>query len=425
MSIETYVLPRLAGVLALGAFGLLAVSLVHRLVVRMARRVRLADELARYAHRAFQAFVTATCLWAALAVLLPDPGWPRVLRHLLLLAVIGAGAWLITELLFVAEESALARFRTDVENNRRARTVHTQVRFIRRITALIIAVLAVAGMLLTFRAARLAGTSIFASTAVAGVVAGIAAQNLLGNVLAGLQLAFGGALRLEDVVIVQEEWGRVEELTLTHVVVHVWDDRRLILPTSYFTTQPFENWTRNEAALLGAVLIDVDWNVPVEPMREELRAMLTANDLWDGRVSVLQVVDAVGGQIQVRALVSASDAPRLWDLRCAVREHLVGWLRQYHPDALPRTRAEVNALSGDSWVPVGAQSVIGGRDARAFGGDLAGWLRGEAFAGPDQRRPAGERRDERSAPSQRRDVPEPADRSGGADGERSGGPAGG
>jgi small-conductance mechanosensitive channel len=386
MDAETFELSRLAVVIALGGAGLLLAELVHRVVTRLARRIRLAAELARFARRAFQAFLTVTFLYAGDTALLPHSGgWQRTLWHTLLLGVIGAGAWFLTELLFVAEEGALARFRTDVENNRRARTVHTQVQFIRRITALVVTILALAAMLLTFRAGRLAGTSIFASTAVVGVVAGIAAQNLLGNVLAGLQLAFGGALRLEDVVVVEDEWGRIEEMTLTHVVVHIWDDRRLIMPTSYFTTQPFQNWTRTEAALLGTVLFDVDWNVPVARMREELRAVLSTSDLWDGRVSVLQVVDAVDGRVQVRALVSAADAPRLWDLRCAVREHLVNWLRQRHPEALPRSRAEieVDGTASRHWAPV-SERLGNGRDARAFGGDLAGMLRGEAFTGPEE-----------------------------------------
>jgi hypothetical protein len=164
---------------------------------------------------------------------------------------------------------------------------------------------------------------------------------VLGNMLAGLQIAFGKSLRLDDVVVVEGEWGRIEEITLTYVVVRIWDDRRLIMPTSYFTTKPFENWTRTSAALTGTVELDVDWAVPMPRLRAKLTAVLEDNPLWDERTNVLQVTDAVGGAIRVRALVSAHDAPTLWDLRCAVRESLVTWLREQHGEALPRVRGEL------------------------------------------------------------------------------------
>jgi len=195
-------------------------------------------------------------------------------------------------------------------------------------------------MLMTFPAARAAGTSLLASAGVIGAIAALAAQSLLGNVFAGLQIAFSDAIRLDDVVIVEEEWGRIEEITLTYLVVHLWDDRRLVLPTSYFMSQPFENWTRREAALLGTVELDVDWSVPVEELRGELRRILDGTNLWDGRECVVQVTDATGTLVRVRALVSAADAPTLWDLRCLVRERLVRWVRDVEPDALPKLRTQ-------------------------------------------------------------------------------------
>jgi small-conductance mechanosensitive channel len=207
-------------------------------------------------------------------------------------------------------------------------------------------VLAFGVALMTFPQARVVGTSVLASAGFAGIIAGLAAQSVLRNIFAGLQLAFSDAVRLGDVVIVQNEWGRIEEITLSYVVVHVWDDRRLILPTSYFTETPFENWTRTDAALLGAVEFDVDWGLPVDAMREELRHCVEQTDLWDKRVSVLQVTEATGSAMRLRALVSAEDAPRLWDLRCYVREHLVNWVRLQHPSALPRLRTE---LSSPTW----------------------------------------------------------------------------
>ena len=184
-------------------------------------------------------------------------------------------------------------------------------------------------MLMTFPAVRALGASVLASAGIISVIAALAAQSTLGNLFAGLQLAFSDAVRVDDVVVVEDEWGRIEELTLTYVAVQIWDDRRLILPTSYFTTKPFQNWTRTGSAVLGTAEIDVDWSAPVEPLRAELRAVCEGTELWDGRVCVLQVTDAIGGMIRLRALVSANDAGALWDLRCLVRERLVAWVWEH------------------------------------------------------------------------------------------------
>jgi hypothetical protein len=244
-------------------------------------------------------------------------------------------------------------------------------------------VIAIGAMLMTFREARVVGTSILASAGVVAAVSAFAAQALLGNVLAGLQLAFGKSLRLDDVVVVESEWGRVETITLTYVVVHVWDDRRLIFPTSYFTTTPFQNWTHSESSLLGSIEMETDWTVPVTAMREELRTVLAGTDLWDKRVDVLQVTDAVGGLVRLRALVSAVDAPTLWDLRCHVRERLVDWLRTEHPGALPRSRIEVGSAQRQPSARAEPMIRSDGR-ARVFGGDADGRERAITFHGrPD------------------------------------------
>jgi small-conductance mechanosensitive channel len=339
-------LMRLIGSLALSVAGLVALQVVHLVLVRAGRRVSLATDLARRTHRPAQALVALAGFWIGVRVLLPHQSWSGSVLHLLGLALIGAGAWFTASLLFVIEDVALARYRTDVQDNRVARTIHTQVRLIRRVTVAVIAVLAIGSMLLTLPGARTAGASVLASAGLVGVVAALAAQSVLGNVLAGLQIAFGKSLRLDDVVIVESQWGRIEEITLTYVVVRIWDDRRLILPTSYFTTKPFENWTRTSAALIGTVEIDVDWNVPLEHLRARLTEVLEGNPLWDERTNVLQVTDATGGNVRVRALVSAYNAPALWDLRCAVREALVVWLRDNHDDALPRTRTQLDGVAG-------------------------------------------------------------------------------
>lgn len=375
----TDVLVRLGAVLLALLVVLLAVELVHLVMVRVGRRVGLVADVVARTRQPVRLVALAYTLDLALRASGLSGAWRDPVLHAVDLAAIGASGWLVTRLLFVVEDAALARIRTDVRDNKQARTVHTQVAVIRRFTAVAVAVLAVATMLTTFRAVRLVGASLLASAGVAAAIAAFAANTLLGNVIAGLQIAFGKSLRLDDVVVVDGEWGRIEDITLTYIVLHIWDDRRLILPTSWFTSHPFENWTRNEASLLGSVELDVDWSVPTDRMRDELRAILTGTPMWDGRVTVLQVTDAVSATVRVRALVSAADAPTLWDLRCMVRERLVVWLRENHGEALPRVRAELHPIE---IVEPEVYRVDG--DSRVFGGDAAGRRRARDFTGPEQ-----------------------------------------
>lgn len=388
-------LQTMAVTLAAAVLALVAVEVIHRILHRISRRSLLLHELSDHSYRPFQVAGTVLAVQFALRFSTGyaiGTSWRRNLLHLLVLAVIAAVAWLVASLLVVTEDTALARFRTDVPDNRQARRIKTQVVMLRRVTIATIVILAGGTMLMTFPAVRGVGASVLASAGVIGVVAALAAQSLLGNVFAGLQLAFSDAVRLDDVVVVEGEWGRVEELTLSYVVVQIWDDRRLILPTSYFTSTPFQNWTRTRSAVLGTAEFDVDWAVPVQLMRQELRRLVERSELWDGRVCVLQVTEATGGMIRVRALVSAADAGRLWDLRCLVREHLVGWVRDQHPTAMPRVRAEVgDAGSHLPWqstprpratVRPRAESEVPD-DARLFGGSSDGDARSEAFGGPE------------------------------------------
>lgn len=384
--------------LVAAAVALFLVEVVHRLTRRFGRRSQLLTELTDHAHRPFQ--VAGTVLAVQFAVRFSTgyavgESWRRLLLHLLVLAVIATVAWLVAALLVVVEDTALARFRVDVPDNRHARRVRTQVVMLRRLTIAVIVILTVGVMLMTFPSVRGIGAGVLTSAGVVGVVAALAAQSLLGNVFAGLQLAFSDAVRLDDVVVVEGEWGRIEELTLSYVVVQIWDDRRLILPTSYFTTKPFQNWTRTESAVLGTAEFDVDWAVPVQTMREELRRLVEGTELWDGRVCVLQVTDATGGMVRIRALVSAADAGSLWDLRCLVREHLVTWIRDNRPTAMPRVRTELgDSTSNLPWQWVQPRRPVRRRsdteapdDARVFGGSDDGDARSEAFVGPEETRP--------------------------------------
>jgi small-conductance mechanosensitive channel len=254
---------------------------------------------------------------------------------------------------------------------------------LRRVTVAAIVVLTLGVMLMTFPDIRALGASVLASAGLISVVAALAAQSTLGNVFAGLQLAFSDAIRVDDVVVVEQEWGRIEEITLTYVVVQIWDDRRLILPTSYFTTKPFQNWTRTSSAVLGTAELDVDWATPVEPVRAELQRVCEESDLWNGKVCVLQVTEATDGRIRLRALVSANDAAALWDLRCLVRERLVGWIWQHQRAAVPRMRAELEQARYLPAQPDGHHRLDAGSDgARVFSGGVDGDARGAVFGGP-------------------------------------------
>ena len=307
-------------------------------VVAARRDGQLLPVMRRTCRRPFAAtIVTCTLLVASGQAGLPPRVQPSV-QHLLEVLALAAGAWLFVKAVFIAEDAAFIRVRVDVTNNRRARKVRTQIRLLRRLTAAVVVVIAAGFALMTLPGFRAVGTSLLASAGFLGVVAGLAAQTTLGNVFAGLQLAFTDALRLDDVIVVEEEWGRVEEITLTNVVLALWDERRLVLPTSYFTTTPFQNWTRTESRVLGEVVLHVDYAAPVEELRKEAHRIIEASPLWDRKDWVLQVVETTPTTMMLRVLASAADAPSSWDLRCEVREKLVGWLQREHPQALPHVR---------------------------------------------------------------------------------------
>ncbi|GIE33180.1 mechanosensitive ion channel protein MscS [Actinoplanes italicus] len=374
----------LLAVAGAAAVAIVFVEIVHWLMKRLGRRSPLAADLARTMHRPFQATVVLVAVQQAVRIWADEfPGRSGVV-HALVLLCIAAAAWLVGATLLVLEDMALARWRTDVPDNLKSRRIKTQVVMLRRVTVAAIVVLTIGVMLMTFPDIRALGASVLASAGVISVVAALAAQSTLGNVFAGLQLAFSDAIRVDDVVVVEQEWGRIEEITLTYVVVQIWDDRRLILPTSYFTTKPFQNWTRTSSAVLGTAEIDVDWATPVEPVRSELQRVCEESDLWNGKVCVLQVTEATDGRIRLRALVSADDAAALWDLRCLVRERLVAWIWQHQRTAVPRMRAEVEParavpLQMDGHHRPDADS--GG--ARVFSGGVDGDARGAVFGGPD------------------------------------------
>jgi small-conductance mechanosensitive channel len=268
-------------------------------------------------------------------------GFHDPIRHLLAVLLIAAITWFIIRIVSVADDVILERYQLDVEDNLAARRVHTQTRVLSRTIMIIVGIIGASAALMTFPSVRQIGASLLASAGLAGLVLGFAARPTLGNLIAGLQLALTQPIRLDDVVIVEGEWGRIEEITATYVVVRIWDERRLVVPLQFFIEQPFQNWTRTRADILGTVFIYTDYTVPVDAIRTKLREIVEVMSQWDQRVCVVQVTNATERTVEVRALVSAANSGAAWELRCAVRERLIRWLQEEYPHALPRDRAEV------------------------------------------------------------------------------------
>ncbi|MEU6823245.1 mechanosensitive ion channel domain-containing protein [Streptomyces atriruber] len=254
----------------------------------------------------------------------------------LTLVLIGSTAWLVVRIAVAVVESSYARYATMHRDPARVRRVRTQVTLIQRVVTAIVGVVAAAAMLLTFPAMQAAGASLLASAGVLGIVAGVAAQSTLGNLFAGLQIAFGDMVRLGDTVVVDGEWGTIDEITLTFLTVRTWDERRITMPVSYFTSKPFENWSRGGAEMTGTVFFQLDHSAPVVRMRDKLHDILRDCAAWDGRDWGLAVTDTTPTTIQVRALVTAKDADDIWTVRVTVREQMIRWLAEHHAYALPR-----------------------------------------------------------------------------------------
>jgi len=258
-------------------------------------------------------------------------------RTLTILGIVGV-TWAFIALIASADDLIRARYRTDVADNLRARGMHTRVAVISRVLMVIVALVGIATILMMFEQVEQYGASLLASAGVAGIVVGFAARPVLGNIIAGIQIALAQPIRLDDAVVIDGEWGWVEEITATYVVVRIWDQRRLIVPFSKIIEEPFQNWTRRSAEILGSVVLYVDYSCPVEEVRAELDRILEGHPKFDGRAKVLQTIDATEKCMVLRALVTAKDSPTAWELRCDVRERLIGFLQRQHPYCLPRER---------------------------------------------------------------------------------------
>jgi small-conductance mechanosensitive channel len=289
-------------------------------------------------------------LIVAIMIALPvapiPPDVDQWLSRLLLMAMIGLIGWSAIAALHIGANLYLRRFRLDVHDNLLARKHNTQVRVLLRTTDAFLVLLTIGAALMSFPAVRQYGYSLFASAGVAGIVAGFAARPVLSNLFAGVQLAMTQPIRIDDVVIVEGEWGTIEEITTTYVVVRIWDLRRLVVPLSYFIEKPFQNWTRESAALTGVVYFYLDYRAPIGVIREKLKELVEQSQFWNGKSASVQVTDAKETTIEVRAIMSANDAGQTWNLRCEVREKMIDFLQREYPEALPRQRADV-ALAAD------------------------------------------------------------------------------
>ena len=339
------------------AGAILAVEISRRVLSRMGRKYAFARHLVE--HCTWPAFAVAAVMtfdavftYRMIGASDQEREAADSIERVFGLLSIGVITWLIIQAAYAFTDVVLERLvMVEGERNRRARRIMTQIGLVRRVATAIIIVISLGAMLFSFPQVRALGAGLLASAGIAGAIVGIAAQPTIGNMLAGLQLAFSDALRLDDVVVVQDEWGRIEELTLTYVVLRLWDERRLVLPVSYFTQNSFENWTRHGSRVVAAVHLRVDWAVPIGKLREELYRFIQDSPLWDQKDWTLQVTDVLpNGLVELRGLMSAADSASAWDLKCDVREHLVTYIRENYPDALPRFRIETpESRAGVPW----------------------------------------------------------------------------
>jgi small-conductance mechanosensitive channel len=258
--------------------------------------------------------------------------------------MIVAAAWILFQIVRLGEQAVLTRYDIKAADNLQARKVYTQVHVLSRTLYVVIILFTAASILMLFQEVRRLGTSLLASAGVVGVVLGFAAQKTIANLFAGFQLAMTQPIRVDDVVIVEGEWGRVEEITLTYVVIHIWDDRRLIVPLSYFIEKPFQNWTRASAQLLGSVMLSVDYALPLDAVRQATKQIVESSPLWDKRFWNLQVTDTTERTMQLRVLATAADSSQAWDLRCEIREKLIAFVQKNYPQHLPLIRVDVGSI---------------------------------------------------------------------------------
>lgn len=316
--------------------------LMHRLATHLLARIFGRRPYSKSVLLAIQGPTRLALMILAFGIALPtaplESDTSALLLRILLLTVIGLIGWTVMTGLNTAANLYLMRFSIDAEDNLLARKHFTQVRILLRTADVLVIIITVSAGLMTFEPVRQYGVSLFASAGVAGLVVGLAARPVLSNLLAGVQLAITQPIRIDDVVIVENEFGWVEDISATYVVLRLWDWRRMVVPLTYFIEKPFQNWTREGSELIGSVIMYLDYTAPIERIREKAKELAEKSALWNGKVFNVQVSDAKETTIEVRVLVSANSAPATWDLRCLIREKLLDFLAREYPHALPRRR---------------------------------------------------------------------------------------
>lgn len=346
----------------------LVIAIVIFNVLRFAARRMLAPDqllaiVLQRCERPFETVLPLLALQFALmsaSLRLPNTVWFKALHHAVTVAVLAALTWLAIRAISGAEQAINLRHPVNMEDNLHARQVQTQAKVLSRSIMFLVGLLGVATILMTFPKVQAFGASMLASAGVAGLVVGFAAKPVLGNLLAGLQIALAQPIRIDDVLIVENEWGRVEEITGTFVVLKIWDERRMVIPLQWFIENPFQNWTRTSSQILGTVFLYVDYGLPVAPLRAELERLVRGAPEWDKRVFVLQVTDADQRTMQLRILVSSRNSGLNFDLRCRVREGLIDFLQRNYPQHLPRLRVDTEPGDEPSGEPVHVVQPLGG-----------------------------------------------------------------
>lgn len=255
--------------------------------------------------------------------------------------IILTGSWILIESVHILKNKLLNRYDISIENNLRFRKLYTQINLLEKVIVFIIVIITIGLVLISIDSIKEIGMGIFASAGVVGIIVGLSAQKMVGAVLAGIQIALAQPFRIDDAVVVEGEWGWIEEINLTYVVIRIWDKRRLVLPSSYFLEKPFQNWTRTTSDILGTVFIYTDYSINVDILREELTRLLDTTALWDGKVNVIQVTDSKQNYMELRILVSASSSPKAWDLRVYIREKMIEFIQKNYPESLPKTRINI------------------------------------------------------------------------------------
>ncbi|UFU03927.1 mechanosensitive ion channel family protein [Ruania suaedae] len=352
-------LSTLIAIVAAVAGVVLLLLIANAVLLRIGRRVRLLRLAWLKVRRPLSLLLVSIALRIAVAQSLQDSSVRTVAMHVLLIAILLSAVWLVERFVLAwlthLKDHMIKRMRDD---DRARRRVETQMLLIRRIVAVAFTIIAIALVLLTFPGVEQVGATVLASAGLLSVVIGVAAQATLGNVFAGLQLAFTDAIRIGDVVEVDGTWSTIEDITLSYVVVSIWDERHKVLPSTYFTTTPFINWSRTGDTVTGVIYFTLDWRVNLEALRREFERVLEASQLWDRRASSVVVTDSTGDRLTVRALVTSKDSDSDWALRCEVREKLATWLREHNPEALPVQRV----ILPEQPEPGAPEPVAPGRD---------------------------------------------------------------